>query len=177
MKLKFLIFFSDTSILPYCVCLMWVFADIFFCTSSILTLCMIGLDRYWIMRGKVTYIYYSNFRKILYMICPVYVSAALIALPSVVFNLVEQQSPSSGNCQISQNLIFTLYSTIGAFYLPFVILVVIYMKIYKYAKIRWKRSYHRENNQPSRTAAVKSTGCIYSNLSLLLWCFHVPNSQ
>ncbi|XP_063713877.1 5-hydroxytryptamine receptor 1B-like [Symsagittifera roscoffensis] len=170
MPVKVFMLVIGPSDLPYVLCLTWLFADIFFCTASIMTLCMIGLDRYWIMMGKVAYIYHSNPQKAFFMIAPVYLSSLLIALPSVIFTLMEADTRQSGTCKISQNLLFTLYSTIGAFYLPFVVLLIIYVKIYKSAKVRWRRNYSRPQNQLFNT---KSAGALsnnnHSKVSILLY--------
>ena len=38
---------------------------------------------------------------------------------------------------VSDNIAFTLYSTFGAFYLPFLILIIIYLRMFTLAKRRW----------------------------------------
>lgn len=42
-----------------------------------------------------------------------------------------QEEPKPFQCNISQNILYQLYATVGAFYLPLMVMVVIYYRIYK----------------------------------------------
>jgi len=61
------------------------------------------------------------------MIVAVWVLSALISIPPLFISKSEHRA---GHCMISQKIGYQLYATVGAFYLPLIIMITIYTRIY-----------------------------------------------
>lgn len=131
------------------MCDFWVIMDVLCCTASILHLVAIALDRYW----AVTDINYTHKRtptRIFIMIALAWVFSALISIPPLFGWKDPAYSPEvTGVCVISQEESYTIYSTVGAFYLPLAVILVIYYKIFRAARSRIRRKHFRPNSKPS----------------------------
>lgn len=120
------------------ICDAFITADVLFCTSSILHLVAISVDRY----KTVTDISYNRVssKKHKYfvpgMICGAWLLSAAVCLPPFFGWRTEQKEES---CVISQDRGYTIYSTIGAFYIPLIIILVIYTKIFLVIRYRVRR--------------------------------------
>ena len=65
-----------------------------------------------------------------------------------------QEEPKPFQCNISQNIYYQLYATVGAFYLPLMVMVVIYYRIYK---VSYRISQAEAKSQPTNhPSAVQS---------------------
>nr|WNH96628.1 5-HT1A [Sinonovacula constricta] len=128
------------------VCDMWVCFDVLCCTSSILHLVAISIDRYWAVTN-IDYIRNRTAKRILIMIALVWIFAMCISIPPL-FGWKDENDPTvTGVCIISQDHGYTLFSTIGAFYLPTILMLVIYAKIYSVARKRIRRKRFNELKQ------------------------------
>ena len=118
--------------------------DVLCCTSSILHLVAISLDRYWAVT-RVDYIHNRSARRILVMVAASWGVSALISLPPLFGRRTPQRDPDiSGICLISQDWAYTVFSTLGAFYLPMIVMSVIYARVYRTAQHRIrKRTFRR----------------------------------
>ena len=118
--------------------------DVLCCTSSILHLVAISLDRYWAVT-RVDYIHNRSARRILVMVAASWAASALISLPPLFGGHTPQRDPDiSGICLISQDWAYTVFSTLGAFYLPMIVMSVIYARVYRTAQHRIrKRTFRR----------------------------------
>lgn len=117
-------------VLGQTACSMWVTLDVTLSTSSILNLMMISIDRYLIITRPFKY---SQKRTIKLMI--VYIAIAWISSLAIsILPLIVGWSPELGEnrnwCQVSQKLGYQMYATVGAFYLPLMIMIAMYGKIY-----------------------------------------------
>ena len=119
--------------------------DVLCCTSSILHLVAISLDRYWAVT-RVDYIHNRSARRILVMVAASWGVSALISLPPLFVGHTPHRDPDiSGICLISQDWAYTVFSTLGAFYLPMIVMSVIYARIYRTAQHRIrKRTFRRQ---------------------------------
>nr|XP_046918039.1 5-hydroxytryptamine receptor-like [Dermatophagoides farinae] len=116
------------------ICDLWVSFDVTACTSSILNLCTISIDRYLAIKKPLTYGVRRTTKRILSFIVAVWIASCLISIPPVLILGNEHGTPEQPICEVSQNLGYQLYATLGAFYIPLFVMIVMYYKIYVAAK-------------------------------------------
>lgn len=145
------------------LCDMWISFDILCCTGSILHLVAISFDRFWAV-SDIDYIRRRNARKILTLVAAVWIVAICVSIPPLFGWREDDNSPEvTGYCQISQDQGYTIYSTVGAFYCPLVLMLVLNYKIYKAARSRIRKKAFGGAKKPKKydtAAAVPSTKVI-----------------
>ncbi|CAL8273188.1 unnamed protein product [Merluccius merluccius] len=127
---------SKTWALGQIVCDIWLSSDITFCTASILHLCVIALDRYWAITRALEYSKLRTMRRVAVMVAVVWVIAISISIPPLFWRQAKAHEELT-ECMVNTDQIsYTLYSTFGAFYVPTVLLVILYGRIYVAARSR-----------------------------------------
>uniref|UniRef100_A0A3Q1I923 D(3) dopamine receptor n=1 Tax=Anabas testudineus TaxID=64144 RepID=A0A3Q1I923_ANATE len=117
-------------------CNIFVTLDVMMCTASILNLCAISIDRYTAVVMPVLYNTTHRSRKrVLVMIATVWVLAFAVSCP-LLFGFNTTDDPMV--CSIS-NPDFVIYSSVVSFYLPFIVTLLVYIRIYVFLRMRRKR--------------------------------------
>ncbi|XP_037550074.1 D(3) dopamine receptor [Nematolebias whitei] len=117
-------------------CNIFVTLDVMMCTASILNLCAISIDRYTAVVMPVLYNTTHRSRKRVFaMIATVWVLAFTVSCP-LLFGFNTTDDPRV--CSIS-NPDFVIYSSVVSFYLPFIVTLLVYIRIYVFLRMRRKR--------------------------------------
>ncbi|XP_074549334.1 D(3) dopamine receptor isoform X2 [Halichoeres trimaculatus] len=117
-------------------CNVFVTLDVMMCTASILNLCAISIDRYTAVVMPVLYNTTHRSRKrVFVMIATVWVLAFAVSCP-LLFGFNTTDDPLV--CSIS-NPDFVIYSSVVSFYLPFMVTLLVYIRIYVFLRMRRKR--------------------------------------
>ncbi|XP_036951561.1 alpha-2Db adrenergic receptor-like [Acanthopagrus latus] len=167
-------------------CSFYLALDVLFCTSSIVHLCAISLDRYWSVTKAVSYNRKRTPKRIKVMISIVWLISIVISSPPLLmkqkeedFGTEEESDTRRQECLINNQTWYILSSCLVSFFAPGVIMILVYCKIYRVAKQRASTVFVAKNvmeRQPSqsetcfvgaaRTCQIKGAGCCESQYEL-----------
>ncbi|XP_061440628.1 alpha-2C adrenergic receptor [Rhineura floridana] len=117
-------------------CNIYLALDVLFCTSSIVHLCAISLDRYWSVTQAVEYNHKRTPRRIKGVILLVWLISAVISSPPLISKYWEVDGEAPSKCKLNDETWYILSSCIGSFFAPCLIMVLVYVRIYRVAKLR-----------------------------------------
>ncbi|XP_058918316.1 LOW QUALITY PROTEIN: 5-hydroxytryptamine receptor 1D [Kogia breviceps] len=147
------------------LCDIWLSSDVTCCTASVLHLCVIALDRDWAITGALEYSKRRTAGHAAAMIAIVWATSICICIPPL-FGWQATAHEEKSDCLVNTSQISdTIYSICGAFYIPSVLFIILYGRIYTAAR-------NRILNPPSLygkrlTTARLITGSAGSSLCLL----------
>ncbi|XP_051732637.1 alpha-2Db adrenergic receptor [Ctenopharyngodon idella] len=130
-------------------CAFYLALDVLFCTSSIVHLCAISLDRYWSVTKAVSYNLKRTPRRIKLMITVVWVISAVISFPPLLMT-----KHNDLECLLNNETWYILSSCMVSFFAPGLIMILVYCKIYRVAKQRASTVFVAKNGmerQPSQS--------------------------
>ncbi|XP_077333986.1 alpha-2C adrenergic receptor [Lithobates pipiens] len=158
-------------------CDVYLALDVLFCTSSIVHLCAISLDRYWSVTQAVEYNLKRTPRRIKGIIVTVWLISAVISFPPLISMDrlgVAEAAVANFNwtgedvkCELNDETWYILSSSIGSFFAPCVIMILVYIRIYQVAKLRTRtlsekkpapNSFSHAENGYSKGTSVKFPG-------------------
>ncbi|XP_038615583.1 alpha-2B adrenergic receptor [Tachyglossus aculeatus] len=118
-------------------CRAYLALDVLFCTSSIVHLCAISLDRYWAVSRALEYPSRRTPRRVKAAILAVWLLAAFISLPPLIYKGDPgPRGPGRPQCRLNDEAWYVLASSIGSFFAPCLIMILVYLRIYLIAKRR-----------------------------------------
>lgn len=141
-------------------CSFYLALDVLFCTSSIVHLCAISLDRYWSVTKAVSYNRKRTPRRIKTMISIVWLISIVISSPPLLMSQKEDLETYRDNDTVTQECLlnnqtwYILSSCLVSFFAPGVIMILVYCKIYRVAKQRASTVFVAKNvmeRQPSQS--------------------------
>uniref|UniRef100_A0A0N5C1E9 G_PROTEIN_RECEP_F1_2 domain-containing protein n=1 Tax=Strongyloides papillosus TaxID=174720 RepID=A0A0N5C1E9_STREA len=113
------------------LCEIWLALDVLFVTASILHICIISLDRYWSVTQPLKYPQNRTPLRMFLMIGIAWSVSLIICLPPI-FGWRPQRKKES--CALSDDIGYVLYSSLGSFFIPVIVLIFVYWKIYNITK-------------------------------------------
>lgn len=129
-------------------CDIYLALDVLFCTSSIVHLCAISLDRYWSVTQAVEYNLKRTPQRVKRMIVVVWLISAVISFPPLI-SMDRSSSKASQECKLNDDTWYILYSSIGSFFAPCVIMILVYIRIYQVAKTRTRTMSEKKRDMDS----------------------------
>ncbi|KAJ8008198.1 hypothetical protein DPEC_G00102280 [Dallia pectoralis] len=117
-------------------CGIYLALDVLFCTSSIVHLCAISLDRYWSVTQAVEYNLKRTPKRVKCIIVIVWLISAMISSPPLISIDKNNDNTIYPQCELNDDTWYILSSSIASFFAPCLIMILVYIRIYQVAKTR-----------------------------------------
>uniref|UniRef100_A0A3B3V1R0 D(1B) dopamine receptor n=1 Tax=Poecilia latipinna TaxID=48699 RepID=A0A3B3V1R0_9TELE len=159
-------------------CKTWLACDIMCSTASILNLCVISVDRYWAISSPFCYERSMNKRVAFVMIGVTWTVSVVISFVPVQLDWHRAEISDPGGCDSSLSRTYAISSSLISFYIPVVIMIVTYTRIYRIAQtqIRVISSLERaaEHAQSCRShlrVSIRKETKVLKTLSIIMGVF------
>uniref|UniRef100_A0A3B4WBV6 G-protein coupled receptors family 1 profile domain-containing protein n=1 Tax=Seriola lalandi dorsalis TaxID=1841481 RepID=A0A3B4WBV6_SERLL len=168
-------------------CGVWIAFDIMCSTASILNLCIISMDRYWAIASPFKYE-----RKMTHRVAFVMIGVAWTL--SILISFIPVQLNWHRSCVANLNKTYAISSSLISFYIPVVIMIATYTRIYRIAQTQIRRitsleraaeqaqnqghgvnrnqqQQHRSNDEASLKSSFKKETKVLKTLSIIMGVF------
>lgn len=114
-------------------CDIWAALDVLCCTASIMSLCAISIDRYIGVRYSLRYPSIVTEKRAVSVIVAVWALSIVISIGPLL-GWKQPAPPDEKDCQITLEAGYALFSSLGSFYIPLTVILVMYVRVYIVAK-------------------------------------------
>ncbi|KAM4826956.1 alpha-1B adrenergic receptor [Thomomys bottae] len=114
-------------------CDIWAAVDVLCCTASILSLCAISIDRYIGVRYSLQYPTLVTRGRASLALLSVWVLSTVISIGPLL-GWKEPAPHDDKECGVTQEPFYALFSSLGSFYIPLAVILVMYCRVYVVAK-------------------------------------------
>ncbi|XP_058495629.1 alpha-1D adrenergic receptor isoform X2 [Solea solea] len=114
-------------------CNIWAAVDVLCCTASILSLCIISVDRYIGVKYCLKYPSIMTDRRAVYILVVVWVSSTVISVGPLL-GWKEPPPVDESICRITEEPGYALFSSLFSFYLPLSVILIMYFRVYVVAR-------------------------------------------
>uniref|UniRef100_A0A672F583 G-protein coupled receptors family 1 profile domain-containing protein n=1 Tax=Salarias fasciatus TaxID=181472 RepID=A0A672F583_SALFA len=163
-------------------CDVWIAFDIMCSTASILNLCIISVDRYWAIASPFKYERKMTHRVAFVMIGVAWTLSILISFIPVQMNW---HRAGEEDCVANLNRTYAISSSFISFYIPVVIMIATYTRIYRIAQTQIRRimsleraaeqaqggGHGRAGDEASLKSSFKKETKVLKTLSIIMGVF------
>ncbi|GFR92116.1 alpha-1A adrenergic receptor [Elysia marginata] len=110
-------------------CDIWAAIDVLCCTASILSLCVISIDRYIGVTRPLQHARIMRHARAVYVIVCVWLLSLIISVAPLIGWKAPHPDPRV--CTVTTQPGYVLFSVAGSFYIPCLIILVVYFRIYQ----------------------------------------------
>ncbi|VDK66748.1 unnamed protein product [Onchocerca ochengi] len=155
--------------LGYAMCQFWLSLDYMMCNASVLNLLLISFDRYFSVTRPLTYRPRRTAKKAFMMIASTYIASAMLWPPWIIsWPYIEGRFTHPDRCVIQfieTNQFASVGTTIAAFWLPLVIMIILYSRVYYVTKKQQKdmcllqagQNQYKKDNKEAQTSTLSSS--------------------